>query len=245
MTQRKALALVIGILSITTGLVHAEDTPAKNWKVESDLSYVQTTGNTEVLTLAFKNLLEYTFSEKLKGAWNLQALNVETDGEQTAERYYTDLRLDYLFSDRFYGYVLGSWLTDEFAGFDARYALGPGAGYKILVGPKNFLLVEAGLSYAHEDYVAADTADFAEGRAFGQYEYAFTEKNRLSLSSEFLQDLDDTDNYKLNSEAAITSALNDILSLKVAYEVRHQNRPIPAELEETDTVFGAAVVVIF
>jgi len=245
MDPRRKLELAIIVLSMVAGLAQAEDPPDKQWKGEADLSYVQTTGNTEVFTLAFANMLEYTFSEKLTGIWNLRALNGKTDGERIAERYYTDLRLDYLFSDHVYGYVLGSWLTDEFAGFDARYALGPGAGYKILVGPKHFLLAEVGLNYAHEDYVAADTADFAEGRAFGEYEYAFTEKNRLSLSSEFLRDFDDSDNYKLNSEAAITSALNDILSLKVAYTVRHQNRPIPAELEKTDTVFGAAIVVIF
>lgn len=245
MAQKKTLALVTLILSMVAGLAYAEDAADRKWSNETGFSYVQTTGNTEILTLALENVLGYTFSEKLEGVWNLRALNGETDGERTAERYFTDLRLDYLFSERLYGYVAGSWLSDEFAGFDARYALGPGVGYRMLVGPKHFLLAEVGLNYAHEDYVAADSAEFAEGRAFGEYEYAFTERNRLTLNSEFLQDFDDSDNYKLNTTAALTSALNDILSLKVAYEVRYQNRPVPAELEKTDTVFGAAVVVVF
>jgi putative salt-induced outer membrane protein len=239
-TYKRVLALAM--ILIFTGVAYGEDEPPKKWKDEAEFLYVQTSGNTEVLTLAFKNKLEYQFSKPLKGIWNVSALNGETDGEKTAERYTTDLRLDYLFTEHLYSYFLGSWLQDEFAGFDDRYTLGPGVGYKILTGPRHLLVVEAGLSYAHEDYVSADTEEFAEGRAYGKYEYAFTEKNRLSLASEFLQDLDDNDNYKSNSEVAVISALSDVLSLKVAYEVRYQNRPVPAELEKTDTIFGAAIV---
>jgi len=44
---------------------------------------------------------------------------------------------------------------------------------------------------------------------------------------------------------AVISALTDILSLKLGYEVRYQNRPVPAELEKTDTLFGAAIVVTY
>ena len=60
-----------------------------------------------------------------------------------------------------------------------------------------------------------------------------------------MHDFDDNSNYKSNSETALISALTDVLSLKVAYEVRYQNRPIPSELEKTDTVFGAAIVVTY
>jgi putative salt-induced outer membrane protein len=241
----KQISILILLGAFFAGTVYAEEPADKKWKDVAEFLFVQTSGNTDVRTLAFSNMLEYTFSEPLKGVWNISALDSETDGEQTAERYYTDLRLDYLFTDHIYAYILGSWLKDEFAGFDNRYNIGPGAGYKILIGPKHFLLAEAGLGYAHEDYVVEDDQAFMEGRAYGKYEYAFTEKNRFLLGSEYLQDFDDTSNYKSNSEAAVISALTDILSLKVSYEVRFQNRPIPSDLEKTDTVFGAAIVVTY
>jgi putative salt-induced outer membrane protein len=228
-----------------TGLAYAEEPADKKWKDEAEFLFVQTGGNTDVRTLAFKNMLEYKFSNPLIGVWNISLLDTETDGEQTAERYYTDLRMDYLFTEHWYAYVLGNWMKDEFAGFDQRYTIGPGAGYKILIGPKHFLLAEAGLAYASEDYVVEEDENFAEGRAFGKYEYAFTEKNRFSLASEYLHDFDDNSNYKSNSEAAVISALTDILSLKVSYEIRYQNRPKPSDLEKTDTVFGAAIVVTY
>ncbi len=241
--KRISILILIGI--VFAGFAYAEEPADKRWKDEAEFLYVQTGGNTDVLTLAFKNMLEYKFSKPLKGVWNIGALNSETDGENTAERYYTNLRLDYLFTEHWYAYALGSWLRDEFAGFDNRYSLGPGGGYKFLIGPKHFLLAEAGLNYTQEDYVVEKEESFVEGRAFGKYEYAFTEKNRVSLGSEYLHDFDDTSNYKSNSEAALISALTDVLSLKVSYEVRYQNRPIPSELEKTDTVFGAAIVVTY
>ena len=241
--NRISILILIGI--VFTGVAYAEEPADKKWKDEAEFLFVQTGGNTDVLTLAFKNMLEYQFSKPLKGVWNISALNSKTDGEKTAERYFTDLRLDYLFTEHWYAYALGSWLKDEFAGFDNRYSLGPGAGYKFFIGPKHFLLAEAGLNYTHEDYVVEEGQGFVEGRAFGKYEYAFTEKNRVSLASEYLHDFDDSSNYKSNSEAALISALTDVLSLKVAYGIRYQNRPIPDELEKTDTVFGAAIVVTY
>lgn len=245
MTLIKRISIVIFLGVIFAGLAYAEEPSDKKWKDEAQFIYVQTGGNTEVTTLAFKNMLEYKFSKPLVGVWNISALNTKHDGEQTAERYFTDLRLDYLFTEHLYAYILGTWLKDEFAGFKNRYTMGPGAGYKILIGPKHFLVAEAGVAYAEEDYVVDKEERFAEGRAYGKYEYAFTEKNRFYLDSEYLHDFDDNSNYKSNSEVAVISALTDIISLKLGYEVRYQNRPVPAELEKTDTLFGAAIVVTY
>ena len=222
----KQMSILVLLGVFFAGTVYAEEAADKRWKDEAEFLFVQTGGNTDVRTLAFNNMLEYKFSKPLKGVWNISALDSETDGEQTAERYYTDLRLDYLFTEHWYAYVLTSWLKDKFAGFDDRYNVGPGAGYKFFIGPKHFLLAEAGLGYTHEDYVVGREEGFMEGRAYGKYEYAFTEKNRFLLGSEYLHDFDDNSNYKSNSEAAVISALTDVLSLKVSYEVRYQNRPM-------------------
>ncbi|MBW1891543.1 MAG: DUF481 domain-containing protein [Deltaproteobacteria bacterium] len=245
MKKLKMIGILMALGLIFSGIANAEDAADKKWKDEAEFLYVQTSGNTEVMTLALKNMLEYRFSKPLKGVWNIIALKGETDGEKTAEHYYTDVRLDYLFTEHLYAYALGTWLRDEFAGFDDRYSVGPGVGYKILIGPQHFLLAEAGLNYTYEDYVVSKVEGFIEGRAFGKYEYAFTEKNRFSLGSEYLQDFEDNRNYKINSEVALISALTDVLALKVAYEVRYQNRPIPDEIEKTDTLFGAAIVVTY
>lgn len=246
----RGIKVLILLLVITTAVIKSyaeEKSPAeeKKWKDEAEFSFVNTSGNTDITTLAGTNLLSYQFTEKSKGFWKIGALYGKQSGETTAERYYTDLRFDHLISDRLYSYGLGGWLRDPFAGFEDRYYVGPGVGYKFLIGPKHFLVGEAGLSYASEDYTDGTDEAFIEGRAFGKYEYAFIEKSKFSQSLEFLYDFEDSDNYKVNSETALISALNNHLSLKVSYNVNYNNRPRPSTLDKTDTILGAAIVVSF
>ena len=235
------LVVLFVIFAMATGL-YAEE---KRLSDEAELSFVDTGGNTDVKSLSFKNLLKYKFTEKLNGAWKVGALYGESDGETNAESYFTELRLDYLFTDRLYSFALAGWEKDEFAGINSRYYLGPGAGYKFLLGPKHFLSGEAGLNYVNEEYTDDTDRNYLGGRVFAQYEYAFTEKNKFSQSLEFLYDFDDSENYNVNSETAIISALSDYLSLKASYQIKYDNKPVPSTLEETDTILAITLVANF
>jgi len=134
---------------------------------------------------------------------------------------------------------------DKFAGIDSRYYVGPGAGYNFLTGPKHFLLAEISLNYVNEKYTDDTDKEYLGGRAFAEYEYAFTDKNKFSQSVEYLHDFDDSDNYNVNSETALISALSDYLSLKTSYVVKYDNQPVPSTLKETDTILSVTLVVNF
>jgi putative salt-induced outer membrane protein len=244
--MKRLLCGLLGLLTCLFGTAAvAQEAGSQRWKNETEVALVNTTGNSEVLTIAFANELEYNFTPALTGNWKLGALQGKTSGETTAERYYTDLRFDYRLAERVYTFLLGGWLKDRFAGIDRRVNFGPGIGYHVIKGPKSFLRCEAGLNYTYEDYVVQESADFLEGRAYSRYEYMFSEKNRFLLSVEYLQDLNASDNYKLNSETAVVAGLIGALSLKIGYEVRYQNRPKPATLKKTDTVLNAAFVITY
>jgi putative salt-induced outer membrane protein len=235
-------AVVVFFVLLMAVTASAEE---KRWSEEAELSFVDTGGNTDVTSVSAKNLLTYKFTEKLMGAWRIGALYGETDGEKTAESYFTELRMDYLFTTRFYGYASGGWMQDEFAGIDARYYVGPGVGYKFLTGPQHLLVGETGVSYAKEEYTDGTDKDYVQGRAFAKYEYAFTEKNKFSQSLEYLHDFDDSENYNVTSETAVISALSDSLSLKASYVVKYDNKPVPDTVEETDTILAVTLVVNF
>jgi putative salt-induced outer membrane protein len=233
------------VLLVVFAMVTAVFAEEKKWVEQAELSFVDTGGNTDVVSLSAKNLLKYTFTEELKGAWKLSALYGESEGVKNAERYATELRLDYLLTDQLFSALIAGWLEDEFAGIESRYYLGPAAGYKFFNGPRHFLVSEVGLNYVKEEYTDGTEKDYLEGRAFGQYQYAFTEKNRFSQSLEFLYDFEDSENYRVNSETALISALSDYLSLKASYEIRHDNKPVPSTIEETDTILSVTLVVNF
>ena len=191
----------------------------KKFSDEAELSYVDTGGNTEVTTLSAKNLLKYKFTEKLEGSWKAAVVFGEDDGEKNAESYLTEFRIDYLFTEKFYSAFIAGWEQDDFAGIHSRYYGGPAAGYKFLVGPKHFLLGELGVNYVDEEYIDESEEEYVSGRAFVQYDYALTEKNKFSQSLEYLHDFENSDNYKINSVTAIISALSDKMSLKASYEI--------------------------
>ncbi|MBN1380538.1 MAG: DUF481 domain-containing protein [Deltaproteobacteria bacterium] len=223
-----------------TPMVWAEE---KAWEDSAELSYVQTSGNTDILTLAGKNSLKYRFSDQWTSMWNIGALYGKTDGDKDSERYYTDLRTDYKATERIYYYGLAGWFQDKFSGIDSRYYLGPGVGYWFLKGERHYLSAEAGLNYAREDYTDSSDNDFLEGRLWGKCEYVFNSKTRFSQTAEYLQNFDNADKYRINALTALTTMLTDRFSLKVSYEINYKNEPIPDILERTDTIFSVALVV--
>jgi len=228
----------------------AEETKPKEEKRfsnEANFALVNTTGNTEALTVAGKNEMKYKFTDKWSGSWVVGALYGKSDGDKNAERYFTDLRADYSINERWYAYGLGTWLRDKFAGFDHRISIGPGVGYKFLIGPKHFLLAETGLNYAYEDYTDSDenNEDFLEGRLFGKYEWAFTEKTKFSQALEYLQSFKDSSMRRLSSETALVTAITDILALKISYSIFYNNDPRPSDLDDTDTILATSIVMTY
>ncbi|UCF31493.1 MAG: DUF481 domain-containing protein [bacterium] len=238
MKRSTVFVLILGILACPAAVRAQEDRVSD----QAELSYVETTGNTETVSLAAKNVLKYTFSEKLLGTWSLGALLVETDDVTTAEQYSTRVRLDYVLSDRLYSFADAGWFQDEPAGVSSRVDVGAGAGYWFLTGPEHKLQGEAGLTQTTEEFTDGTDNDFLGGRLFGKYAYSFREKNELSQSLEYLLDFDDTDNYAVNSETAFTSVMTDVLSLKTSYVINFDNEPPPGS-EDTDTKLSVTLVV--
>jgi len=241
MKSKRFFTALFIVFAIATGVCAQEE----KWSDQAELSFVDTGGNTDVTSLSAKNLLKYKFSDELQAAWKLGALYGQNDGEKNAESYFSNLRLDYLFTEHLYSFINAGWSKDKFAGFDSRYYVGPGTGYKFLAGPKHFLLAEVGLNYVNEQYIDDTDKEYLGGRAFAEYEYAFMDKNKFSQSMEYLHDFDDSENYNVNSETALISALSDYLSLKTSYSVKYDNKPVPSTLKDTDTILSVTLVVNF
>lgn len=241
--MRKIKFFIIAVCILLLGNISfAQD---KKWVDEAELSYVDTKGNTELTSLSAKNLLKYSFHEDLTGSWKLNALYGKNNNVKTAESYSTEGRLDSLLSKRLFTAVIGGWSKDKFAGIESRYYLGPAVGYKFFVGPKHFLESEIGINYVREEYTNGTEAEYPEGRVAGKYEYLFTAKNKFFQSLEFLYDFEDSDNYNINSETALLTALSDYLSLKTSYQIKYDNKPVPPTLDETDTILSVTLVVNF
>jgi putative salt-induced outer membrane protein len=237
------MVFCIGLAGVASSSFAEEMKEKKALNDEGEVSYIKTDGNTQVTTLSAKNLLKYQFNAKLLGSWKVGAVNAKTSNVKTAESYFTDLKLDYQYTQRLYSFVNLGWLQNRFAGVDEHVYGGVGAGYKFLDGPAHFLIGELGVMYVADKYTNNTKKDYPGGRAFAKYTYAFTEKNKFSQSLEYLDDFNNSEKYFVNSETAIISALSGIFSLKAAYLVNYTNAPVPATLKKKDSTTTVALVV--
>jgi putative salt-induced outer membrane protein len=240
----KHVCLLVAAGSFLLGMNAVARAQEPMYHDEAELMYVDTSGNTEVTTLSAKNTLTVPFTGKTKGTWKLGGLYGKSEGTKNAENYFTEVRVDHSYTGQLYSFGYGGWLKDRFAGIDARYYLGAGGGYKFYTGPKHFLLGEAGLTYTKENYIDNTDSDSPGGRLFGKYEYHFNEKNRFTQSLEWLLNFSESENWYLNSESAVLSALNGWLSLKASYLIKYDNDPVE-ELKKADTILGVALVANF
>lgn len=231
----------IAIITFILALGLAGNLNAAPWTDQAELSYVDTGGNTETTSLSAKNTLKGPLSEKFSLTWSLSGLLAESDDVTTAEQYFTEIRLDYAFSERFYGFGLGNWKQDEPAGLENRTTFGLGAGYKFLTGPVHELSGEAGANQVSEEFTDGTDGDYASGRVFGNYAWNITDNSKLSQTVEYLNDLEDSDNYQTNTETAYISTVSEILSLKTSYDTQYDNDP-PAGFRKTDTKLSVTFV---
>lgn len=243
MTATRIILVMLGLFLLVS-VSHAKEKGERRWEDEAELSYVDTSGNSEVTTLSAKNKFNYQFSDKISARWKFQALNSQSDGERDAESYAMELRGHYAPTERYYNYLSANWLKDRFADIDYRYTFGAGSGYKFLTGPKHFFLSEAGLTYTLEKLINDSDTEYLGGRLYAEYEYQISADTKFSQNLEAFLDFEEMQNYMLNSETALITAINSVFSFKTSYVIKYDN--VPAEnSEDTDTILAASLVANF
>jgi putative salt-induced outer membrane protein len=244
--KAKKLVLLIIICILVSDSIIAHD---KNWNNSTELSFVNTSGNTEVTTLSAKNKLIYRFTPKIETVLQLSALYGKSGGVKNSENYSAKLKGSYLISERFYASLVAGWSKDIFTGIDSKMWVGPALGYKLITGPKHNLNFEAGVEYVDEKYYDPNNSldengnDYFNGRAFTEYKYAFTEKSNFEQSIEFNYDFENSNNYDATSITSITTALSDVLSLKASYKIDYGNAPVPTTLKKTDPTLSVSLII--
>lgn len=236
---------VLGVCALPMASMAADE---KMLSDEAELSLVNVSGNTHVTTASLKNLLKYKPVQPATISWKLGVLYGESEVKgvdtMSAQQSFTDLRLDYVLDDRMYAYGNLGWFHDKLAKIENRYTLGAGAGYKFLVGPSNFLSTEAGLVFSSDHYYGPASDDYLAGRVFGQYAYVFSGKNKFTQSVEYLQSFDMMKRFFLNSETAVTAALNDNFALKCSYLIKYANHPVDGA-SDTDRTLALSLVATY
>jgi putative salt-induced outer membrane protein YdiY len=258
------------VLWITPATAQEEKTPPYT-EQKADLGYTFTSGNARAQTLSalYDYKHAFTFGELSFNASALrsetrdrvfvgvdasnQPIFVETENI-AAEAYGVGAKYRHDLGPRLFAYGLGTWARVLQAGLDDRWRGGGGVGMKVIQPQPHKLDVEIGAEYTDESYVDGGSASFASLRAFTDYDFAISDHSSFSSDLEFLENLDDTDDYRFNWVNSITASMTNNLALKLSYVLLFDNRPavltvspgpppVLDEREELDQIFTTSLVV--
>lgn len=233
MNLRQAVAITAVVVAPFAGAQEAD-----NWKGETELGVLITSGNTEETNIKGRLGLIHEV-ETWRNSGDFRADYSETDDQTTAEKYQAALETDYKFTQNQYWFVRGAYEDDRFSGYDFESSVTTGYGNRIWTsGERSFLDLSAGGGYRYNklEQVNAEGEDTEKeviARLAGQLDYA------LSANALFRQKLSteiglDENNTITESETSLQANVVGNLSMKAAFRVKHVS-DAPAGSENTDT----------
>jgi len=149
----------------------------------------------------------------------------EEDGDVTTRNHYGEAKYDYFFTPKFYGYLGGDLLNDEFSDTKFRTFIGPGAGYQLWDDPIKFLLFEAGVAYFYWDRYEGKDTDGISARLGLDFRYQIFKWLAFNDKFLFYPTIGEGGLYFLRNEAALTAPLGAGFSLRLANILDYNSKP--------------------
>jgi putative salt-induced outer membrane protein YdiY len=229
----------------------AQDKPAEppklGWADVGELSYVATSGNSEVNTLGFKNLLSRRWENALLeiNAGGIRSNSTVTthtvssagppvevaedsDSSLTAEAYYANGKYSRDITKTFFWYGFAGWERNRFSGIENRTTLAGGVGNIWDDTDHLKFRTDYALSYVDEEDVVEPPGfdgKYIAARFSWTYQHKFgavtTYGNDLMLED----DLGETSNWRGDMTNWIAVVMSEHLALKVSLRWLYDNQP--------------------
>jgi putative salt-induced outer membrane protein YdiY len=232
----------IALLLISAPIL-AQDDAVSPVKLTLDLGFVNTAGNTDVTTLNVGEKLEYK-TDGLTLTQTFSVVYARTAGVTNTSQWKGGVRADYALTGPIGVYALGAYERNTFAGIDRRTEEAVGLSVHLLATDTDVLNLETGVSLNQQRATDATSTNFAAGRLALAYRRNLTETAYATLNSEFLPNFQETDDYRVNAEAALIAPISARIATKLAYTVKFDNVPQPT-FQTTDRVLTAGLQVTF
>lgn len=214
--------------------------PPKKWRDSAQLSYVRTSGNTKVSTLAAKNTYNYDWS---KASLELEAsgLGTQSAGVVTAEQYDSHEKVSRNLSGNDYAFEKGTWSKDRFSGVRGHYELALGLGRNLLHGAIDKLFTELGGGWVLENRINSPNQSYGSYRIYARYTHDFSPTASFSQNLEYLGSFENVYDYRMNADTALVTTVNAHFSFKASYVWKYVNSPADG-FGKTDATTSMALI---
>jgi len=236
-------ALVLG-----SGLASAQElaTPAKTnaWATSAAAALTLTRGNSEnfLVTLTLDTKRKWDKDDVAfgisAGYGDSTVNNVETKNTQFVQGYG---EYHHLFTSRFYAGLRVDGQYDDIAGVDYRFKITPLVGYYFIKSDKITLSGEVGPSVVFEHLQGESATSYLGVRFAENFEYKLTATTKIWQSLGYTPQIDKwTENYLLNFEAGIDTAINKHFSLRVVFQDMYASDPAPGKKDNDIRLLAGA-----
>ena len=214
-----------------------------NIKNESDLSLVVSTGNTESDTYSLRQSNQL---QKGKDIVRLRAqfLRTKTADVETGKYWLWGLRYERELNKRLNAFIGYQVESDIYALYSKRKSSDIGLKYFIKKSNNNELFIELNYRHTQETDLAANKDSDELVRSYIEWNRKWTEDFSTKVWIEHLQDVDTSKEYFLNYEASTSFTMTRLLSLKLAYLTKYNNRP-NLGAQKTDRLYTTSLVASF
>lgn len=242
--SRALAALASALLTPTLLLAQAPAaTPAVITKVTADFGFVQTSGNTQVTTM---NVGE-KFTQQ-RGRFTLQQAFALVYGQQrdtvNTNNLRANVRGDYKIDNIFSLFVGAGFDRNTFAGIERRFEEQLGVAARLLAAVSDTIRVEGGGSVTQQIGTDGRQQNFPSARGAASWRHVFTPAAYFQQNVEFLPNMKETEDWRVNTESSIIAPLSAKIGLKLSYVVRFDNLPEPT-FSKTDKLFTTGIQVTF
>ena len=243
---RAAVGLLTGGLTLGTmppAMLSAQSSPAVVTKVTADVGYVQTGGNTNLTTL---NVGE-RFTQQRGRLSLLQQLNVvysEQRDTVKANQLRVATRGDYRIDQIMSVFFAVTFDRNRFAGIQRRFDEQVGVQARLFAGRRDTLRIEGGGNVTQEVRLDGIQRNFPSARAAGSWRHAFNRTSYFHQTAEFIPNMRDSDDWRLNTESTVVAPVSSKVGLKVSYVVRYDNLPA-AGFVDSDRLFTTGLQLTF
>lgn len=221
--------------------------PFDNWTGKVQLGASRSTGNTDNLALSLALDLDrkgIDWEHQFKATADFQRSN----GVTTGERYFASYEPRYNLGKRAFVYGVAQFERNPFQGFDARYAVSGGVGYRVFDGKDLHLSVKGGPAWRNTEFTGGGSESSLAALAGLDFDWAITDRLKLTQDANMLANtggaatvIVDANNTTLNLVTGLEAKVSKRLSTRFSYTVDYDSNP-PAGAVSTDTLSRVTLV---
>lgn len=205
----------------------------QNWKGEGQIGASQSSGNSKSAGISLGVGLTrkgIDWDQRFRAQADYQ----RTNGRTSMERYLAEYEPQVRVSDRAFAYGLGRWEKDRILGFDTRWNMSAGLGYKVVASKAMSLNLKAGPAWRKTDYLPGRGDSEGELTGLAGLDFAWQMSPTLRLTQTASTIVGER-NMATNALTALNAKLTGALSARFSYSAAIDTNPPPG-IENIDTL---------